>query len=176
MRARLDQANGHHDNQIVWTGVPAVASDNDANETAFVLMDRWLARIEADTSTDPIETKVVRNKPADAVDACWIADRKITDMSVCRAAYPYFGLPRTAAEGPLANNIVKCALKPLDRGDYTVDFTNAQWDRLRTTFPEGVCDYRKPGVAQQPSLPSLTFAGGPGGQPLGAPPQSSPAP
>ncbi|MEU6230616.1 DUF6351 family protein [Streptomyces sp. NPDC047042] len=176
MRARLDQANGDHDNQIIWTGVPAVASDDDASEKAFVLMDSWLARIEADTSTDPLETKVVRDKPAAAVDACWIGGHEITDMSVCRAAYPYFGLPRTAAGGPVANNILKCRLKPLNRGDYTSDFTNAQWDRLRNTFPEGVCDYSKPGVAQQPSLPWLTFADGSGGQPLGAPPKSSPAP
>lgn len=176
MRARLDQANGGHGNQIIWTGVPLVQTDGDAREKAFLLMDRWLTRIEADTSNDPIETKVVRDKPSDAVDACWIGNHKITDMSVCRAAYPYFGVPRTAAGGPPANNILKCQLKALNRDDYTVDFSDAQWDRLRKAFPEGVCDYREPGVAQQPSLPWLTFSGGPGGQPLGAPPKSSPAP
>jgi hypothetical protein len=35
--------------------------------------------------------------------------------------------------------------------------------RLGNAFPTGVCDYRKPGVAQQPSVPCMTFADGPGG-------------
>ncbi|WP_044473158.1 DUF6351 family protein, partial [Streptomyces turgidiscabies] len=53
MRARFDQANGGHDNPIIWTGVPSVQTDGDAREKAFLLMDRWLTRIEADTSNDP---------------------------------------------------------------------------------------------------------------------------
>lgn len=171
MRARLDQANGGHGNQIIWTGPDSVAFSPDE---ALPLMDKWLANIEADHSTDPLEVKVLRNKPAEAVDACWIGEKRVTDMSICRAAFPYFGDPRIAAGGPLADNILKCQLKPLDRDDYTVDFTNDQWDRLKRTFSDGVCDYRQPAVAQQPSVPWLTFDAGPGGQPLGPPPVSTP--
>ncbi|WP_245970952.1 DUF6351 family protein [Streptomyces rishiriensis] len=174
MRKRLIAANANAGNQIIWTSPGPLLGNPAVNEQAFLLMDKWLSAIEADTSTDPLEAKVVRNKPAAAVDACWIAGKKVTDMSVCREEFPYFGDPRIAAGGPLADNILKCRVKPLDRRDYTVDFTHDQWDRLRKTFPEGVCDYREPGVAQQPSLPWLTFAGGPGGQPLGPPPQSGP--
>lgn len=137
-------------------------------------MDKWLAAIEADATGDPLEIKVVRNKPDDAVDACWIGERKITDRAVCRAAFPYYADPRIAAGGPLADNILKCRLKPLNRDDYQVDFTNAQWQRLSTVFPAGVCDYRQPGVAQQPSVPWLAFTNGPGGQTLGPPPVSTP--
>jgi len=157
MRERLIQANGHAGNQIIWTSAVALEGDASGNEQAFLLMDRWLANIEADTSTNPLEVKVLRDKPVEAVDACWIAGEKITDMSRCRAAFPYFGDPRIAAGGPLADNILKCQLKPLDRADYTVDFTNAQWDRLQQVFPSGVCDHRKPGVDQQPSIPWLKF-------------------
>ena len=46
--------------------------------------------------------------------------------------------------------------------------------RLGNALPTGVCDYRKPGVAQQPSVPWMTFADGPGGQPLGTAPESVP--
>lgn len=175
MRARLDQANGNHDNQIIWTSPEPLTGNSTANEQSFVLIDKWLTNIEADTSADPLEAKVLRNKPADAVDACWIAGKKVTDMNLCRAAFPYFGDPRIAAGGPLADNILKCQLKPVDRGDYTVDFTNAQWERLQKVFAAGVCDHRKPGVGQQPSVPWMTFATGPGGQPLGPTPQSKPA-
>lgn len=172
MRARLDQANGGHGNQIIWTSPEPLVGNATANEQAFLLIDKWLANIEADASSDPLEVQVLRNKPAEAVDACWIAGKKVTDMSLCRAAFPYFADPRIAAGGPLADNILKCQLTPLDRSDYTVDFTNAQWERLRKVFAAGVCDYRKPAVAQQPSVPWLTFSDGPGGQPLGPTPRS----
>ena len=69
-------------------------------DKAFLLLDRWLTAVEADTSSDPLETKIVRDKPSDAVDSCFIAERQITDMNVCRAAFPYFGAPRIAAGGP----------------------------------------------------------------------------
>ena len=52
--------------------------------------------------------------------------------------------------------------------------TADQLATLRKTFPDGVCDYTKPGLGQQPSLPWMTFADGPGGKPLGAPPASAP--
>jgi hypothetical protein len=79
----------------------------------------------------------------------------------------------------MTDDIIQCRLKPLDASDYTaygVTFTAAQLATLRQTFPDGVCDYSKPGVGQQPSKPWMTFAGGPGGQPLGPPPQSVPLP
>ena len=78
-------------------------ADTDAGdrEKSFLLLDRWLSAVEADTSSDPLETKIVRDKPADAVDSCFIAEHQVTDMNVCRAAFPYFGAPRIEAGGPL---------------------------------------------------------------------------
>ena len=69
--------------------------------------------------------------------------------------------------------------KPLNPADYAahgVTFTDAQLAALRQAFSGGVCDYSKPGVGQQASKPWMTFAGGPGGRPLGEPPQSVPLP
>lgn len=173
-RARLDQANGHHDNQLIWVSAPtAPAPSADSARESFEVLDTWLSKIEADASTDSLEAKVVNNKPAGAVDACWIEGRKITDQATCRAAFPYFGLPRIAAGSPLADNIFKCQLKPLTRGDYDVAFTEEQWNRLHKVFSAGVCDYSKPGVGQQPAVPWLTFASGPGGEPLGPAPRSA---
>ena len=85
--------------------------------------------------------------------------------------FTYTGLSRMVAGGPTTNDVLKCQLKPLNRADYNVAFTDAQWARLQQSFPSGVCDYSKPGVMQQPpTAPWLTFAGGPGGMPLGPPP------
>ena len=41
-----------------------------------------------------------------------------------------------------------CQLKPLEKVDYGVEFTDAEWARLQTTFADGVCDWSKPGVGQ----------------------------
>ena len=48
------------------------------------------------------------------------------------------------------------------------------WNALRKAFPTGVCDFFKPGVGFQPSIPWLTYDQTPGGRPLGATPSSRP--
>ena len=83
--------------------------------------------------------------------------------------------PRQAAGGPLAENILKCQLKPLDPADYLpAVLTSEQLDRLRAVFPDGVCDWSKPGVGQEDATSPLDFTAGPGGTPLPTAPKSSP--
>ena len=65
-----------------------------------------------------------------------------------------------------------CRLKPLKKGDYNATFTAAEWTELQKAFPNGVCDYNKPAVGEQRSVPWMTYMDGPGGTPLGAPPAS----
>lgn len=161
MRARLDQANGHHDNQLIWTHTVSVA------QHAFLELDRWLAAVEADTSDDPVEVKLVRNKPATAVDSCFIDGERVTDGATCAEHYPYYGSPRLAAGMRAAHDINSCQLKPLDTADYPeVAFSDAEWAQLRAVFPNGICDYRQPGIGQTPSIPWLTYADGSGGSPV----------
>jgi hypothetical protein len=168
LRARLIEINGHAKNHVQWTLGPV-------DTEGFVLMDRWLAAIAADASGDALEDKVVRNKPVDAVDSCWIGGVKVTDETACRTAFPYYLTPRIAAGGPFTDHILKCQLKPLNRADYyNVRFTEAEWARLAAAFPMGVCDWSKPGVDQVASEPWTTFAERPGGRPLGEPPRSQP--
>ena len=174
VRARLDRDAGSHGNQIIWSSHVPLVGDPVKVREAFLLLDRWVARIEADQSGDPLEAKVVRNKPADAVDACWIGGQKVTDTDTCRVAFPYYGSPRTAAGGPLTSDVMKCETKPLDRSAYHATFTDAQWARLEAAFPNGVCDWNRPGVDRQPALVWPSFANGPGGEPLGLPPVSEP--
>jgi hypothetical protein len=82
------------------------------------------------------------------------------------------------AGGSRAENIYKCQLKPLDFTDQDyggVQFSDDQQARLRSVFPDGVCNWNLPGVGQAPVHPWTTFAGGPGGRPLGPPPVSVPS-
>jgi hypothetical protein len=180
MRARLDKENGNHDNQIIWTfpsfaPILGVVPPPDIKLKSFLLIDKWLSNIEADHSKAPLAEKVRAHKPADAVDACFPENTnvEITDPAVCATVFPHYLDTRTAAGAPPADDIVKCQLKPLVRSDYPVAFSDADWTRLEAAFPGGVCDYTKPGVEQQRSIPWMTFADGPGGKPLGPPPRST---
>jgi len=181
MRARLDQANGNHNNQIIWTypassALGGVGPDAFLTLKSFLLMDQWLSKVEADHSFVPLAVKVSRDKPLGSLDACFTAsDSEIRDPASCHRMFPYYGDARIAAEGPLADNVLACRLQPLDRTSYNVTFTDAQWAEMQQTFPHGVCDWRKPGLGQGVSNAWTTFAAGPGGQPMGPPPVSVPA-
>jgi hypothetical protein len=94
------------------------------------------------------------------------------EASKCDAVYRTFTDTRVAAGEPNASDIMKCQLKPLNRTDYSVTFTAAQWATLQATFRGGVCDYSRSGVDQVTPEPWQTFAKGPGGQPLGPAPVS----
>lgn len=171
-RARLDAANGTHANQVTWSVIP-----QNMDIDGVLAMDRWLQAIAADKSNRSRAQKVIADKPADLVDTCWIDGKAVTDQAACAKQYPPTpngGDARLAAGEALVDNVRKCRLKPLQRSDYTVTFTDAQWQQLQATFPNGVCDYSRPSVGEQPSIPWMTYATGPGGTPLGAPPTSTP--
>jgi hypothetical protein len=153
VRARLQKANGRSDNQVIWvgprTGFPLAGLSLD-------LMNEWLDKIAADPAPLSID-KVVANKPVAAVDACFdSAGTKIAESpaiggtGTCATLYPVHGEPRMQAGAPLTNDINKCQLKPIVDSDYPVTFTPEQKARLQAVFPDGVCDWSKPGVGQVP--------------------------
>ncbi len=184
-RQRLVNAQGHYDNQSIWRLLEVPNLPSIAGPESFAAMSRWLHAIDADTSSDPIETKILRNRPEGAEDSCIINDMKSNDLSRC-ALFTYYGDPLIASGGPRSNDVLKCTLSPLPTvwpadGSYgqipftpTVGPLLGEWDRLRALFPEGVCDYSRPGVGQVPVQPWTTFVDGPGGRPLPTPPQSMP--
>jgi hypothetical protein len=90
-------------------------------------------------------------------------------------------LSQKVLDGKPATATDECFIGPAptettDRADYSVTFTAAQWTSLQQAFPDGVCDWTKPPVGYQPSIPWLTFGGGPGGEPVGPPPVSHTGP
>jgi hypothetical protein len=186
MRARLDAANGGHANQLIWTwrGGPDlfqnIGPGPDVALKSFLLMDKWLTSMESDSRDVPLSQKVLDDKPANAVDACFTgpygASTEVTDPATCAAMFPHYGDARLGAGEPLVDNAMQCQLEPLDPANYTVTFTATQWTRLQQAFPDGVCDWSRPPVGFQTSIPWLTFAGGPGGQPIGPAPESHPGP
>lgn len=136
-------------------------------------MDEWLAQIEKDTAPGTRLEKVLRNKPQEAVDGCFVGG-KPAPQSACDAGYTEHSLARLVAGMPKSADVLKCQLTPLDRADYPgVTFDDAQWKRLQEAHPTGVCDWSRPGVGQSAPLGSwMTFPDGAPGRPLAAAPTS----
>jgi hypothetical protein len=181
MRARLDAANGGHGNQLIWTwngSLFGIGPPPSIAVKSFLTIDQWLSNMETDTRNVPLSQKVLDDKPAGASDECFIGASltETKDLAACAAAFPHYGDARLGAGESTADNAMQCQLKPLDRVDYPVAFTDQQWARLQQAFPDGVCNWNKPPVGFQPSVPWLTFEGGPGGQPVPPSPESHPGP
>ena len=148
-RARLDRSNGNHDNQVIWL-----------SRTGGVVPEP--VRRHAHVAGQPAR------KPAEAKDACFMAGGVQGDLT-CNGTWQYYGNPRLAAGAPVHVDVVKCQLKPLVRGDYAVTFTrravgDAPGRRSRRASATTPARRR---TSSPPKARWLTFAGGPGGQPLG---------
>lgn len=152
MRARLDR-NGGHGNQVMFRA-KGTTNVKAMDAAGLDLIGRWLDAIAADDSDRTAAEKVLTNKPADAVDACWIggpridAPAQIGAANICQQTYPPQGLPANRAGKPLDSVALKCQLRPLNFADYGSP-SPAQRVRLAAMFPAGVCDWSQPGVGEQ---------------------------
>lgn len=164
LRERLRQANGASDNFMMWRSV----SGSEAQK----LFDQWMLAYVSDTSSANRREKVLKAKPAAAVDGCYdksTPPQFVKDAlpftskpeSPCSALYPVYSNPRKEAGGPLAANIPKCQTKPIDPKDYPGGLSAADQTRLAEIFPSGVCDWTRPGVAQTALVPWASFGPSP---------------
>lgn len=166
IRARLIQANGHANNQVIVGNLAPT-------ELLLDQMGAWLTAVKADTSNRSLAQKVVANKPADAVDACWTAATtgnpsvKIVETQTldgpgqCNKLFPVGVPPEYVAGAPIALDIIKCRRKAVDMADYKAAFTPQQRARLHAIFAEGVCDWSKPGHYQVKAVPWASFGPSP---------------
>jgi hypothetical protein len=172
IRDRLDRSQGNHSNHVLWFGPTPLIGSPTWPTDALLAMDRWLTAVERDHSNASRARKIADDRPADVHDRC-AAD-------ICKQWFATrYGTPRSVAGGDEFNDIVKCALKPLRREDYPVTFTDDQWAALRRAFPNGVCDWSKPGVGTTRNVAWLTYQDADGhviygGRPMGPAPRSKP--
>ncbi len=156
IRARLEKATGSSANQVIWVvdrpaerSKPAVT---DIAPIALTTMTAWLDAMAADPA--PLTAaKVVKAKPADALDAYWTPEgKRVNEVASWdpntswNKTYPVHSEPRLMAGAPVANDVMKCQLKPVDFGAYKVKFSKAQQARMKKVFAGGVCDWGKPSV------------------------------
>tara|TARA_R110002072_G_scaffold284396_3_gene448535 strand:+ start:23711 stop:25726 length:2016 start_codon:yes stop_codon:yes gene_type:complete len=170
-RARLERDNGHADNYIIrrHDSNVSLADEN------LALMDRWLSAIDHDDMSSPLLERIVAAKPAELVDDCFTSTGdRIVEPAVfntqrlfdntegqCNQLYPPHAGLRLVAGGPLSNDVMKCALKPINYEDYRVEFSQNEKERLMSIFPDGVCDWSKPGIGQTTNQTWLSFGPSP---------------
>lgn len=157
IRARMLRTDGDASNLVLWTVDTAAGGHlealNLAANKALPVLHEWL------------ETGL---KPDQAEDACFDVSGSLIarsphvysgvltddpgDDGVCAQRFPIFGSPRMVAGENITGDTLKCVLKSVDTaftdGTYgEVSFTEAQRERLKAIFPEGVCDYTQPDQA-----------------------------
>ena len=159
IRERLQKANGRTDNHVMLIEDDRhglYSSQSPVLQKALFEMDQWLENLSEDKTDDPLIDRVVRAKPVTLVDSCWSRDQTPTQIEEtqvrgsgrCEELYPSAPSPREVAGGPLAADIVKCQLKPVDFNDYTVAFNEGDALRLQKIFADGVCDWTQSGERQ----------------------------
>jgi hypothetical protein len=177
MRARLLRNFGTAANQVLWRGLAPLIGDISYADAAVLAMDGWLARVHADHRSVPLARKIIEDKPISLTDRCTDGATVDIPVAACDEVVQSYGTPRMAAGMPMSDDILECRLQPLRRAAYPVTFSDDQWRQLKATFPDGVCNYNKPGVAQRGAIPWLTYQDAKGrvvygGTPLGSPPRS----
>src|SRR5712691_11090184 len=163
IRRRLINANGNADNQAIYGNLAPT-------DLMIEQMGRWLAAVAADHSDRSLREKVIANRPGDVVDACWktsnpldkiIEPQTLSGPGQCNTLFPVGLSPELVAGSPMAVDIIKCQLKPIDMADYKVPFGAQQRAQLQAIFPNGVCDWSKRGVKQVKSVPWASYGPSP---------------
>jgi hypothetical protein len=150
VRARL----GDTGTLALWQGAP-YPSDG------FGPVEEWLAALQIISPTRDDASRaaaVAASRPASAADRCTVLRLGVDGTAPCDAVVG--ASPRIAAGGPPSEDVIKCALQPIDPADFP-GLTSAQLTQLRATFPTGVCDWSAPGVGQiSRTTPWLSFGDG----------------
>lgn len=182
MRERLEDSAGGPVPHVIYTSPNGPDQDPGPptipNSETWAILSDWVDAIQDDTSdTDP-RIKALDNAPAAASDRCFDAAGNLMaiepaslDSGVCGTAYPSHRSPRMIGGAPLANDNLKCELKPVDELDYDGRLSPAQVDEMEEIFPTGVCDWDEPGVGQTSN--TRTWRAWPTGQPDGTAPTTT---
>ena len=163
IRARMQNA-GDAANQVIIENAEVPAEVENVNAYELSAMDQWLDNIRTDHSWRSLTAKIARDKPVGLGDGCFL-DPSQTSPTLqpgglsasgtsgpCETAYPIHADTRIASGQPEDLYTLKCALAPINWSSYPVVFTPAEEAELESAFPDGVCNYRRPGPDQRPPI------------------------
>jgi hypothetical protein len=157
-RQRIENQMGHSDNQLIWFTDARPEPSFDQTVQALDVLHEWVTNIKANP-----DAGVAAARPDSAQDACFNTQGELIAQGddvwngilneqpegACTQQFPVYSTSRMVAGGPIEGSIFKCELKSLDQaladgtyGSWQPD--QAQQQRLRNIFPQGVCDYSEP--------------------------------
>ena len=144
-------------------------------------MDRWVEAIASDdTSACRSRARWSRTSPTTSATAATTAPATRSPTALCRAGVVHvYGTPRTVAGDAITTDTNKCRLQAARaRRLRRPRSPTRNGPQLQATFPEGVCDFSKPGVGQQDTIAWQTYQRRNGdviygGKPLGPAPKST---
>ncbi len=165
-RARMQAAGDAANQVIIEENDITTDTVQQANANAYELaaMNQWLGNVTSDSSRRSVEAKLASDKPTGLADGCFLNDQQTSPTlqpggltasgrsGPCESAYPIYGDARIVAGQQYAQYALKCALTPIDWSSYPVTFTAAEKAELESAFPNGVCDYNRPGPEEQPPV------------------------
>ncbi len=164
-RARMLAGQGQADSHRIWfadADADGVSPQIEAiSHQALDAIAEWMQRLDERGDGD-----VAAAAPGSAADRCFEIDGTLIDAGetvwdgilndaptgACAAEFELHSTSRIEAGGPFTDDIYKCHTMPvetaIEEGLYGPWQPDAeQQRRLESIFPEGVCDYRLPGVA-----------------------------
>ncbi|HEX5097361.1 MAG TPA: DUF6351 family protein, partial [Acidimicrobiia bacterium] len=160
IRDRLATDDVDDPNLLLWTSPSSgnltqtlTGQIGNANDPISVL-DEWLT---------------TGKKPATATNRCTLTDGTVIEggwdiydePGPCADSFPVYSSSRIVAGQERDQFVIKCRLQPVDASSYGVSFTEEQAQRLAAIFPDGVCDWSKPGAgAQAPASTWQSFGSG----------------
>ena len=187
-RDRFLTHQGHADNQAIWWLATDENGDSPAlmsfYEEAFEVVEEWISNLEADPDATVGEARPdrgvdrcldVQGHEMAAGDGVWDGAFDDDPDGACAAAFEINTTSRIEAGGPVSGDVYKCRTMSIDSaladgvyGDWQP--SDAEAERLREIFPDGVCEYDLPGegdpraevpgpVASDTDWPRLTITG-----------------
>lgn len=150
--ARLAE-RGFGASHAIWNGLP-LASDavhvaHAWTEAADAAHETGGDRAAAVAATAATGDTCVATTSADDLLPLQLGPLPLASVPGCGELFALTAraTPRIAAGGPRSDDVVKCALAPVDRADYP-PMTDDQFADLQAIFPAGVCDWAAPGVGE----------------------------
>ena len=92
-RDRMVQGNRDADNHVMWRG-------NVPYPSAWNMFIAWVEAVSSDSSRASTHDKVVRNKPANAVDGCWATESEFIAEPQTFGSEPTRGATRCSRPTP----------------------------------------------------------------------------
>lgn len=155
-RSRIIDFSGHANEHVIWVA----HEDYNPTERAFDVMHQWMLSRAKGDKVKPLAIKDACFDYRGAViaegDKVWDGRWNRQPDGRCTEIYPPYQSSRQVAGEDVKGWVLKCQLQSveaaLERGLYGTVNMQPYKQQLKSLFPEGVCDYSKPGLGYPEGL------------------------